>query len=139
MCDDGNPSLHTPSQIHGQRNPVLHLILSEQTLASTNPATIPRPPRRKVRRVRVLGWIIQTLYLVGVELEEEGDDFGFGRVGRKAVATGGTRIQMFSDGSGTFPRRLRELRRSGVRRRQIEAVRRRAYYRAVVCPSQICQ
>jgi len=25
------------------------------------------------------------LYLVGVELEKVGDDFGFGRVGRKAV------------------------------------------------------
>ena len=30
------------------------------------------------------GWIIQTIHLVGVELEEVGDDFGFGRVGRKA-------------------------------------------------------
>ena len=31
------------------------------------------------------GLIIQTLHLVGVELEKVGDDFGFGRVGRKAV------------------------------------------------------
>ena len=28
------------------------------------------------------------LYLVGVELEKVGDDFGFGRVGRKAVGGG---------------------------------------------------
>ena len=28
------------------------------------------------------------LHLVGVELEEVGDDFGFGRVGRKAVGGG---------------------------------------------------
>ena len=92
-----------------------------------------------VRRVSFQAGSSTPLHLIGVELEKEGDDFGFVRVVRKAVATGGTRIQMFSDGSGTFPSRLRELRRSGVRRRQIEAVRRRAYYRAVVCPSQICQ
>ena len=31
------------------------------------------------------GRIIQALYLVGVELEEVGDDFGFWHVGYKAV------------------------------------------------------
>ena len=45
----------------------------------------PRPPRRNLRRVRFQAGSSTPLHLIGVELEEVGDDFGFGRVGRKAV------------------------------------------------------
>ncbi len=43
------------------------------------------PPRRMVRRVCIQAGSSTPLHLIGVELEEVGGDFGFGRVGRKAV------------------------------------------------------
>ena len=39
-----------------------------------------------VRRVSFQAGSSTPLHLVGVELEKEDDDFGFGRVGRKAAA-----------------------------------------------------
>ena len=45
----------------------------------------PRPPRRMVRRVSFQAGSSTPLHLIVVELEEVRDDFGFGRVGRKAV------------------------------------------------------
>ena len=45
----------------------------------------PRPPRRMVRRVSFQAGSSTPLHLIGVELEKEGDDFGFVRVVRKAV------------------------------------------------------
>jgi hypothetical protein len=38
-----------------------------------------------VRRVCIQAGSSTPLHLIGVELEEVGGDFGFGRVGRKAV------------------------------------------------------
>ena len=58
---------------------------------------IPKPPRWRLSITpaapngaagALSGRIIQTLHLVGVELEKVGDDFGFGRVGRKVVGGG---------------------------------------------------
>ena len=47
--------------------------------------TVPRPPRRKARRARFQAGSSTPLHLIGVELEEVGDDFGFGRVVRETV------------------------------------------------------
>ncbi len=40
---------------------------------------------QKARRVRFQAGSSTPLHLIGVELEKVDDDFGFGRVGRKAV------------------------------------------------------
>ena len=52
---------------------------------TARPEAAPYRTRRMVRRVRFQDGSSTPLHLIGVELEKVGDDFGFGRVGRKAV------------------------------------------------------